>query len=84
MTPPYSVHTASADTMHAKASAAKRLRSNALLVIDGPAPGFVAMGNPCNNTKVVQIFISLRSAQANKLRGLPASLWTSFRNTPLH
>ena len=26
MTPPYSVHTAPADTTHAKASAAKRLR----------------------------------------------------------
>jgi hypothetical protein len=31
MTPPYSVHTTPADTTHAKASAAKRLRSNGLL-----------------------------------------------------
>jgi hypothetical protein len=31
MTPPYSVHTTPADTTHAKASAAKRLRSNGLV-----------------------------------------------------
>jgi hypothetical protein len=31
MTPPYSVHTAPADTTHAKASAAKRLRSSGVV-----------------------------------------------------
>ena len=39
MTPPYSVHTAPADTTHAKASAAKRLRSNAHVAINFPIVG---------------------------------------------
>jgi len=50
MTPPYSVHTTPADTTHAKASAAKRLRSNAHVAtklsmsIGWPENGFGEVG----------------------------------------
>jgi len=41
MTPPYPVHTTTADTQHAKASAAKRLRSNGLVGSDDQDSGLV-------------------------------------------
>jgi len=46
----------------------QRLSSNALLVIDGMAPGFVCNAEiPCNYTKVVQLFISLRAIHSSIL-----------------